>query len=82
MLVSGDVREGSEFQLTSRPGNMADASFIAIAGDGVRVTRRLTDLFDLGDDCPVIANWHGQRRTDAFSTTVGHLKRLAAEYVG
>ncbi|MGA3006067.1 MAG: hypothetical protein ABSE20_30610 [Acetobacteraceae bacterium] len=54
---------------------MSAANFIAIKDDEVIVTRRATDLFMLADNVFVIANWHGERRTDAFLLTVGELKK-------
>lgn len=80
MEIEGEFQDGAEFKLSSKPTSRAQATFIAIWEGHVRVTRRLADLFDLGDDCTVIANWHGGRRTDAFLTSVGHLRKLAAEY--
>jgi hypothetical protein len=80
MSIIGDARPEHEFQFENFPGNLAQAAFVAIVDGGAVVTRRATDLFELPDDCPVVANWHGQRRTDAFATTVGYLKKLGAEY--
>lgn len=75
MKITGeDLRPGSEFQITSSIGAKARATFIAALPGELRVTRRLSDLLDLPEDTPVIANWHGQYRTDAFATTVGELK--------
>jgi hypothetical protein len=31
-------------------------------------------------DTPVLAHWHGQYRTDGFSTTVAELKAKAKEF--
>jgi hypothetical protein len=45
----------------------------------MRVTHYATDLFALTDDTQVIANWHGQWRTEAFLTTVGALKSKAEQ---
>ena len=75
MKITGDVRPGSEFKLTSKPGNLASATFVAALPGELRVTRRLIDLFDLPDDTPVIAHWHGAHRTDGFATTVLELKQ-------
>jgi hypothetical protein len=67
---------GERFQLTTIPTRMADATFVAVYGTTVHVTRRLSDLLTLPDDTPVVAHWHGQRRTDGFALTVGELKRM------
>jgi len=80
MIITGDMRPETEFRLQVKPENMQAASFIALGADEVVVSRRLTDLFRLPDDCVVLANWHGERRTDVFRTTVGYLKKLAAGY--
>jgi len=80
MLITGDFRPETEFKLTAPPQNMQQAAFIAINRDYVIVTRRLSEILELPEDCPVIANWHGERRTDAFSTTVGYLRKLSEEF--
>lgn len=80
MAITGDFRPEHEFQFENLPSNLAQASFIALVDNGAFVTRRATDLFDLPNECEVVANWHGQRRTDAFATTVGYLKKIAQDY--
>jgi hypothetical protein len=83
MTIEGsDLRPGSQFEFTTAPRNMAASSFVAIAADRVIVTRRFADLATLPADTPVIAHWHGQRRTDAFLTTVGELTAKADAYQG
>lgn len=72
-----DARPGHEFQFDAKPTVMAAAVFVAITEEGATVTRRFSNIENLPDDTPVVANWHGQRRTDAFITTVGELKRKA-----
>lgn len=78
MRISGDVRPGQDFRLEAKPHNVAAGAFIALSGGEAIVTRRLSSILHLPDDTPVIANWHGQRRTDAFATTVGRLRDLAS----
>lgn len=81
MRITGDsLRGGMEFRFLNKPGNAAAANFIAVTNDEVIVTRRATELFALPDNVPVIANWHGERRTDAFLLTVGELKAKATEF--
>jgi hypothetical protein len=79
-VVSETVRPGSEFQFDSKPANMAAANFIAVTKDELLITRRASDLFALADDTTVIANWHGEWRTDAFLLTVAQLKEKAKAY--
>jgi hypothetical protein len=74
MKITGDVRPGAEFQLTAKPSNMAQSTFAAVLPEEIRVTRRLTELFDLPNDTPVLAHWHGEWRTDGFATTIGELR--------
>jgi hypothetical protein len=75
MKITGwDVRDGDEFELTADPANVAQGTFIALLPGEARVSRRLTDLFGLPDSTPVIANWHGQRRTDSFATSIAALR--------
>lgn len=81
MRVEGaELRPAAEFRLTTKPGNLAAASFVALGGDVVTVTRRLVDLLGLPNATPVLANWHGERRTDVFLLTVAELRALAAAY--
>lgn len=77
--VTGDVRPGGEFRLQRKASSLADATFIALLDGSARVTRRLTDLFGLPDETTVLANWHGQYRTDTFKLTIGELRRLARD---
>ncbi len=79
-IVSETLRPGSEFRFESKPTNMAAANFIAVKKDQLIITRRASDLFALADDTPVIANWHGERRTDAFLLTIAELKAKANAY--
>ena len=74
MKITGDVRPGHEFKLTNKPQSLSPATFRAALPCELRVTRRFSDLFDLPDETPVVANWHGTHRTDAFTTTVGELR--------
>jgi hypothetical protein len=83
MRITGDdLRDGDEFEFTNKPSNLASALFIAITDDEVIATREFSALGRLPDKTPVIANWHGQHRTDGFLTTVGELKKKAAQYAG
>ena len=79
MKINGGL-PGSEFQITSPPHHAAQAWFIAIGPEEVLVTRHLRDVLALPDETPVVANWHGQWRTDAFSTSVGELREKAKEW--
>jgi hypothetical protein len=82
MKISGpDVRPGEEFRFTKKPTNAADSTFITVVKDEILVTRRASDLFHLPDSQPVIAHWHGERRTDAFGMTIKELKKKAEEFV-
>ena len=76
-IIGDDLRPGDEFKFVSNPANRASSTFAALTSDGLLVTRRATDLFDLPKDTPVLAHWHGERRTDGFATTVGMLKAKA-----
>jgi hypothetical protein len=76
-----DLRPGSEFEFTSKPSNMAASTFTAITPERVIVTRRFTSLETLPPATPVIAHWHGERRTDAFLSTVGELQAKAEAWV-
>jgi hypothetical protein len=73
-IVGEALKPGSEFEYCARPDCQAAASFVAIGKDETIVTRRAADLFRLPDDTPVIANWHGERMTDAYLLTVAELK--------
>jgi hypothetical protein len=75
------LRPGSEFEFTSKPSNMAASTFTAITPERVIVTRRFTNLESLPAETPIIAHWHGERRTDAFLSTVGELKAKADAWV-
>ena len=72
--ITGDVRPSAEFEFTCEPRNMAQSTFTALTNGKLIVTRRFTDLCSLPDDTPVLAHWHGERRTDGFSTTIAQLK--------
>jgi hypothetical protein len=76
-IVSETLRPGCELEYCDKPTNLAAANFIAVEADEVIVTRRAADLFKLPDDTPVIANWRGERRNDAFPTNVAELKSKA-----
>lgn len=78
MKITGDIRPGNEFKITTSTTAKAPATFIAVLPSELRVTRRLSELFDLPDDTPVIAQWHGTHRTDGFSTTIAELKAKVA----
>jgi hypothetical protein len=81
-IIREDLRDGEEFEFTNNPGNMASALFIAITDSEVVITRKFTALCRYPDKTPVIANWHGAHRTDGFLTTIGELKKKAAQYAG
>jgi hypothetical protein len=74
------LRPGAEFKFTSKPSTMAASTFTAITPERVIVTRTFTDIAKLPPDTPVIAHWHGQYRTEAFSSTVGELAAKATEW--
>jgi hypothetical protein len=73
------ARPGSEFRLTERADRLSNATFVAVWDGTIHVTRRLSDLFSMPDEVPVVAHWHGQYRTDGFALTVGELRSLAEE---
>jgi hypothetical protein len=75
--IIGNVRPGSEFQLTEKPTNAAQSTFTALVNGSMRVTRRLSEFLGLPDDTPVLAHWHGQWRTDGFATSIGELREMA-----
>jgi hypothetical protein len=79
MKINGG-RPGHEFQITKPPHQAAQAWFVAVGPQEVLVTRYLSEVLALPDETPVVANWHGQFRTDAFSTSVGELRGKAKEY--
>jgi hypothetical protein len=82
MKITGEsLRSGSEFRFVTKPTVMAPANFVAIKENEIIVTRRPSELFNLPDHVWVIANWHGERRTDAFLLTVGDLKAKAKDFV-
>ena len=70
-----DLRDGSEFEFVKSARLKADSTFIAILPDRLIVTRRYSKLMDLPSETPVIAHWHGQHRTDAFSFDGCRIKR-------
>lgn len=74
-----DLRPGGEFRFTVKPTNMAASTFMAVTTGGVTITRRFSNLQKFAEDTPVIAHWHGDRRTDAFLSTVGDLKAKLKE---
>ena len=78
-FVINGARPGSEFRLTAKATNTSNATFVAVEGSTIHVTRRLSDLFEFPDQTPVVAHWHGERRTDGFALTVGELRLLANE---
>ncbi|WP_139134867.1 hypothetical protein [Magnetovibrio blakemorei] len=41
MEIEGEFQDGAEFKLTSKPSNLAQATFIAIWEGHARITRRL-----------------------------------------
>ena len=71
-----DLRDGSEFRLTEVSHRKTSANFIAISNHEIIVTRRLSDILDLPQSTEVLANWHGERRTDLFRTNIGMLRNL------
>jgi hypothetical protein len=73
-----DLQPGERFRFTSKPSNMAASTFTAVTPERLVVTRRFVNLRDLPPETPVIAHWHGERRTDAFLSTVGDLAAKAA----
>lgn len=77
-----DIRPGDEFRFEKSPGSAADAVFIALYLGNAIVTRRFDNLLLYPEHTPVIANWHGQYRTDAFSTTVGELIKKRNAFFG
>ena len=79
-LITGDVRPGAEFQFTAKPSNLAASTFTALVNGKLVVTRCAMNLFQLPDDTPVLAHWHGQYRTEGFAMTVAELKAKAEEY--
>ena len=77
------LRERNEFQILIRPENQASSTFMApISETEILVTRRAQELFHLPDETPVVAHWHGGRRTAAFSLTIGLLKAKAKDKFG
>ena len=80
LTIGGDLRPGSEFRFTKAPHHAANSTFVALRDGRLFATRHATQLWDLPDDAPVIAHWHGERRTDGFATSVGELKKKAKEY--
>jgi hypothetical protein len=75
-VITG-ARPGAEFRLTEPANNLSSATFVAVRDGTIYVTRRLSDLFTMADEVPVVAHWHGQYRTDGFAMTVGELRMLA-----
>ena len=69
MKITG-ARPNTEFRLTCKPSNLAALTFVAVHGDEVHVTRSAAQIAELPDDTPVVAHWHGERRTDGFAMTV------------
>jgi hypothetical protein len=85
MKIEGDdfLQAGDWFQFsTKKPHVAAQANFCIILPDKVYVTRYAKALWQHPDETPVIANWHGERRTDAYATTVGQLRAKAKEKWG
>lgn len=79
-FVGDCIQDGTRFRLLKKATSQAPSTFTARRGDSMHVTRRLADLFDLPDETPVLAHWHGERRTDGFRLTVGALKALAEQH--
>jgi hypothetical protein len=79
-VITGDIRPGAEFRFTNKPSNKAASTFAALVDDKLVVTRRAEELFTLPDSTPVLAHWHGERRTDGFSMTVSLLEKKANEW--
>jgi hypothetical protein len=80
-IVGDDIRRGQEFRFTATPTSKSSATFITVVNEEIIVTRRASDLFLLPNNHPIVAHWHGTRRTDGFATDVGELKRKAEEFV-
>jgi hypothetical protein len=75
-----DLQPGERFRFTGKPSNMAASTFTAVTPERVIVTRRFANLEKLPPETPVAAHWHGERRTDAFLSTVGELMAKATEW--
>jgi hypothetical protein len=45
MRITGDVRDGEEFEVIAKPTAMAQSTFCAISSGELSVTRRLSVLF-------------------------------------
>ena len=78
--ITGCVKPGDQFRFEKPPHQAAQATFITFHDEKYIVTRYVNNLFKFDDKVTVIANWHGQYRTDAFATTVGELKEKAKFY--
>jgi hypothetical protein len=76
-FITGDVRQGAQFQFTNPPRRLASSTFSALVDGKLIVTRRATEIFHLPDNTPVLAHWHGEWRTDGFATTIAELKAKA-----
>jgi hypothetical protein len=79
--ITGDIRARSAFWFAERPTNVSrTTTFAAPLKDERRVTLRVTDLFGLPDETPVLTHQRTQHDINAFAMTVGELKAKAAEH--
>jgi hypothetical protein len=79
MMIVGDdlsLQSGVWFQFASKKkDHVAWPATFCIFAEGIAyVTRYPNKLWRYPDETPVIANWHGERRTDSFVTSVGELR--------
>jgi hypothetical protein len=79
-IITGAVRPGDEFEFRQKPHLAAPSTFAALVDGRLIVTRHATELFDYPNSTPVLAHWHGERRTDGFATSVGELKAKARAF--
>lgn len=78
-IYGSELKPASEFKFTNTLTSMSASTFSALTEEGLFVSRTFYDLKDLPEETPVMAHWHGARRTDAFVGTLGEFKQLAKD---
>lgn len=75
MKITGSLRPGSEFEITTPATQKAKVPYLIITDTEIVATHYLNEVYNYPGDTQVIAFWPGQWRTDGFITTVSELAK-------
>jgi len=78
-IYGPELHPAVEFKFMNTLTSMSASTFSALTEEGLFVSRTFYDLCALPDNTPVMAHWHGARRTDAFVGTLGEFKQMAKD---